>query len=198
MDLPVFRKGLELVSAQLNKLSQGIRAAQVTSVIGGTFTRTPGGTTIIIDRQPITTGGGGGGGGTFCWYESTNASTPEQLRIMVSQAALPTNNPNAPYIWPDGMGIGFPPYYLVVTETCYVYLTVLYDTTTYFVSTEAGSVSLEVSPTIMANTDTIQYILLGTVLVEDNAITSIENVCSQPVVNPCLLQLETPPPPPPE
>jgi len=186
MDLPVFRKGLELVSAQLNKLSQGIRAAQVTSVIGGTFTRTPGGTTIIIDRQPITTGGGGGGGGGVCWYQSTDASTETEMRVMISQSALPTNNPAAPYIWPDGMGIGFPPYYLTVTGSGYVYLVVLFDTTTYLVSTEEGSVSLELSPTIKANTGTTQYILLGTVLVE-NVITSIQNVCTQPPVNPCML-----------
>jgi len=199
MDLPVFRKGLELVSAQLNKLSQGIRSAQVTSVIGGTFTRTPGGTTIIIDRQPCGSGGGGTAG--ICWYQSSAASAETEMRVMISQAALPTNNPAAPYIWPDGMGIGFPPYYLTVTGSGYVYLAVLFNTSTYFVSTDPGAVSLEFSETIKPNTTEVQYILVGTVTVTDGAITSVENVCSQPDLNPCLLEYTTPtpiPPTPPE
>ena len=200
MDLPVFRKGLELVSAQLNKLSQGIRAAQITSVIGGTFTRTPGGTTLFIDRQPITTGSGGSGGGV-CWYSSTAASTETEMRVQISQAALPTNNPASPYIWPDGMGIGFPPYYLTVTGSGYVYLAVLFNTSTYFVSTDPGAVSFEFSETIKPNTTELQYILVGTVTVTDGAITSVENVCSQPDLNPCLLEYTIPtpiPPTPPE
>lgn len=80
MDLPVFRRGLELVSAQLNKLSQGIRAAQITSVIGGSFTRTPGGTTLVIGQQP-------GGGGAYCSFKCTDDTQPigDELLISVQQ-----------------------------------------------------------------------------------------------------------------
>jgi hypothetical protein len=82
MDLPVFRKGLELVSAQLNKLSQGIRAAQITSVIGGSFTRTPGGTTLIINQQP--TGGGGGGGAQYCSFKVADYTQPGDAGLIIS------------------------------------------------------------------------------------------------------------------
>ena len=49
MNLPKFRSGQELNSTLLNQLSDGIRRNQITSVIGGTFTSTPGGTAIVID-----------------------------------------------------------------------------------------------------------------------------------------------------
>jgi hypothetical protein len=83
MDLPVFRRGLELVSAQLNKLSQGIRAAQITSVIGGSFTRTPGGTTLVIG-QP-TGGGGGGRAAPYCPFKVSDVSEQGKLFIEIQQ-----------------------------------------------------------------------------------------------------------------
>lgn len=82
MDLPVFRRGLELVSSQLNKLSQGIRAATITSVIGGSFTRTPGGTTLVIGQQP---GGGGGGNAAYCSFKCSDASDNGDLFIKIQQ-----------------------------------------------------------------------------------------------------------------
>lgn len=81
MDLPVFRRGLELVSSQLNKLSQGIRAAQITSVIGGSFTRTPGGTTLVISQQ---SGGGGGGGSAYCAFKVSDYTQPADTDLIVS------------------------------------------------------------------------------------------------------------------
>jgi hypothetical protein len=80
MDLPVFRKGLELVSSQLNKLSQGIRAAQITSVIGGSFTRTPAGTTLVIAPQ---SGGGGGSATPYCAFKVTDDSNPAETKLFI-------------------------------------------------------------------------------------------------------------------
>jgi hypothetical protein len=95
MDLPFFKRGLELVSSQLNKLSSAIRSSTITSVIGGTLMRTPGGTTLVIDQQP------GGGGGTaaaadYCFFKVTDASTSTQLRIQVQSDQVEGR-------WPDGM-----------------------------------------------------------------------------------------------
>lgn len=130
-----------------------------------------------------------------CWYKSSNASTLQTSRIEVSQFALPTNNPSAPYMWPVGMGIGYPPFYLEVNFSCYIYLGVFFDTITYLVSPFQGSVFIQTSSEILQNTAEIQYIILGTVFVNSDGIASINNICSQPEINPCLLQLETPPPP---
>lgn len=189
MDLPVFRKGLELVSAQLNKLSQGIRAAQVTSVIGGTFTRTPAGTTIIIDRQPITTGNSGGG--TLpCPFEATNASNETTQRVEIKQGTVETQNYLNPYQWPDGMGIDFPPYYLEVTGEGYIYCKVVFTPPGYTISTDPTSITFLFSETLQSNTTTDQYILTATIGwdTETAKITTITNVCAAPVVSPCGLQ----------
>jgi hypothetical protein len=59
MDLPAFSRGQPLAAAELNRLAAQIRANAITSVVGGSFQRTNGGTSIII---PSTEGGGGGGG----------------------------------------------------------------------------------------------------------------------------------------
>jgi len=95
MDLPFFKRGLELVSSQLNKLSNAIRASTITSVIGGTLMRTPGGTTLVIDQQP-----GGGGGGVapsdYCFFKVTDVSTDTQLKIQVQSDQVEGR-------WPDGM-----------------------------------------------------------------------------------------------
>lgn len=58
MDLPGFSRGQQLTAADLNRLSAQIRASAITGVIGGSFQRTTGGTTIIV---PQTEGSGGGG-----------------------------------------------------------------------------------------------------------------------------------------
>lgn len=188
MDLPVFRRGLELVSAQLNKLSQGIRAAQVTSVIGGTFTRTPGGTTIIIDQQPQASSAGGGSK-VPCPFEATNASTETQQRVEIKQGTVETQNYLNPYQWPDGMGIDFPPYYLEVTGAGYIYCKVVFTPPQYTISTDPTAITFLFSETLQPNTDTDQYILTATIGWDTQTakITTITNVCTAPVVTPCGL-----------
>lgn len=184
MDLPVFRKGLELVSAQLNKLSQGIRAAQVTSVIGGSFARTPAGTTIIINQQA--TGGGGGAVALPCPFEATNASTETQQRVEIKQGMVATGNPSNPYQWPDGMGIGFPAYYLEITSSGYIYCKIVFDIPSYLVSSDPTGITFLFSPTLLSNTETDQYFLMATIEF-DGEIKNINNVCTSPIPDPCLL-----------
>ena len=78
MDLPNFRRGIELTSIELNKLSSAIRAASITSVVGGTLSRTPGGTTLFINDQ--VRGSGGGDAGSRCPFEVNDASVGTTLR----------------------------------------------------------------------------------------------------------------------
>ena len=187
MGLPVFRRGLELVSSQLNKLSQGIRAAQITSVIGGSFSRTPGGTTIIIDQQ--TTGGGGGSVALPCPFKATNASTETEQRVEIAQATVATQNPASPYQWPDGMGLDFPPYYLTITSEGYIYCVINFTQPDYNVSTDSTGITFEFSQTLKENTDVNQYVLMATISWDagTSTIKVITNLCEAPAPNPCSL-----------
>ena len=103
MDLPVFRRGLELVSAQLNKLSNAIRASTITSVIGGSLSCTPGGTTLVIDRQPATPGAT-----VACPFQVTDISEPGeeggQLTLKLNVLCEEITLFSAPGFecWPEG------------------------------------------------------------------------------------------------
>ena len=103
MDLPVFRRGLELVSAQLNKLSNSIRASTITSVIGGSLSCTPGGTTLVIDRQPA----GLSSSATGCPFQVTDISeAPEGggqavLKLNVKCEEIQAFSSGDFHCWPD-------------------------------------------------------------------------------------------------
>jgi hypothetical protein len=135
MDLPAFRRGLELVSADLNKLSNAVRSASVTSVIGGTFNRTPGGTTIVVDQQVR----GGGSPSLPCPFKVTDVSEPKPnggliVKIQISQdpilGTISDDYPDGRY--PDGMSgdPNAPAYKITLSddpEFVYVYVNVLVD-----------------------------------------------------------------------
>lgn len=179
MDLPNFRRGFELSSLELNKLSNAIRSAAVTSVIGGTFSRTPGGTTITVTPQVR----GGSGTDVACQYfKCTDASEGSVLKVEVAQNLIANR-------WPDGMGLGFPAYKLELGGNSYIYAKVLYDTTTLQIPTDSTAITILQSDVLLPNTASEVYLLLATVLTAGSPkkITQINNVCSQPVPNPCTL-----------
>ena len=167
---------MELNSTELNKLSNAIRSAAVTSVIGGTFSRTPGGTTIIVDAQVR----GGSGGGVKCWFQCTDASVGTDLKVKVAQDQIAGR-------WPDGMGLGFPDFILEISQSCYIYAKILFNTTTLEIETASDSITVLQSNELQPNTASELYILLATVLTGTGPvrITEINNICSQPGPNPC-------------
>jgi hypothetical protein len=179
MDLPAFRRGLELVSADLNKLSNAVRAASVTSVIGGTFTRTPGGTTIVVNDQ--VRGGGSGGGGIPCPFACFDASENTTLKVQVAWGLIWQRLPTG--MFPDND----PPLKLTVTDTCFIYSKIVFDTDT-LLPTE---ISFSVETDLKENTNTTQYNLIASVFVDTGAdpavISNIRNVCEQPFPSPCSL-----------
>lgn len=185
MNLPKFGRGLELVSAQFNKLSDAIRRSTITSVIGGTMTVTPGGTTLIIDAQPR--GGGGGGAVVNCPFEVTNASTDTEIKVEVKQGMIANR-------WPDGMGIDNPPFLLTLSKTAssYIYAIIEWNTTTMTISTAAGAITIGDFTTLKTNSTHTEYILIATVKVELEKIKEITNVCAQPAPNACNLDWGTP------
>lgn len=121
-----------------------------------------------------------------CWYRVT---TYDDNSVEVAQMPLPTNNPGLPYIWPVGMPSGR--YILNVPNTGYIYLGVQFDINYYIVSPAADSVYIFYSENLLANTISIQYILLAVVFINNNKISNIFNVCSQPAISPCLLTFIT-------
>jgi hypothetical protein len=180
MDLPTFRRGLELVSADLNKLSHAVRAASVTSVIGGTFSRTPGGTTIVVNDQ-VRNGGSEGGSAIPCPFAVSDASIPNQLKIEISWGL----------IWqmlPTGMLTdNDPPLRINITNSCFVYSAIKFDLDTLL----PDQITFQTTSTIQSNTSDTQYNLIAVVTVDTDAeppvISRIRNQCQQPFPSPCSL-----------
>jgi hypothetical protein len=180
MNLPNFRRGVELTSTELNKLSDGIRSAAVTSVIGGTYMRTPGGTTLIIDQQ--VRGGSTEAGGVACPFQVTDVTENTTLKVQIQWGLVMNMLPTG--MFPDND----PPLIMTVTETCYVYCKIVFDINTLLVT--AVSFSLETD--LKTNTSNTQYNLIAVVTVNDDDqqkkfFSSIKNICLQPFPSPCSL-----------
>jgi len=178
MNLPNFSRGTQLTSVDLNKLSDAIRSAAVTSVLGGTFTRTPGGTTIIVADQPRLSGGGS----TIpCPFEVTDASENTTLKVEIAWGLIWQQLPTGMYPNND------PPLKMTVTKTCYVYSKIVFNTNTLLPT----SVSFSIEENITENTSNTQYNLIARVFVDEEAdpkvISSISNICQQPFPSPCAL-----------
>lgn len=179
MNLPDFRRGVELTSTELNKLSDAIRSAAVTSIIGGTFSRTPGGTCLIIDQQ--VRGGGSEGGGLPCPFEVTDASEGTTMKVQIGWGLIWQQLPTGMFPSND------PPLKMTVTETCYVYSKITFNTSTLIPS----AVAFTISSAILQNTASDQYNLIARVFVNEDAdpktISGISNICQQPFPSPCSL-----------
>jgi len=124
-----------------------------------------------------------GGAGTACaYFRVTDATEGTTLRVKVAQNQIANR-------WPDGMGIGFPPFYLELATNSYIYAAISWDITTLTIGPDSDAITILQSEELLQNTDTMQYILIATVVTGGSPIkiTSITNVCTQPQPNPCLL-----------
>jgi hypothetical protein len=124
-----------------------------------------------------------GAGGTPCpYFRVTDATEGEVLRVKVAQSQIANR-------WPDGMGVGFPPFYLELATNSYIYAAISWDITTLTIGPDSDAITILQSEELLQNTDTMQYILIATVVTGGSPIkiTSITNVCTQPQPNPCLL-----------
>lgn len=120
------------------------------------------------------------------YFRVTDATETEILRVEVAQNQIAGR-------WPDGMGLGFPPFYLELAGNSYIYAAIYWDVTTLTIGPDPDAITILQSDEILTNTDTMQYILLATVVTGGDpiAITQITNVCAQPMPNPCLLDWST-------
>jgi hypothetical protein len=91
--------------------------------------------------------------------------------------------------YPSGMGAGYPDFILEISQSCYIYAKVLFNTTTLEIATGSESITVLQSNDLQENTASEQYILLAAIATgtDPTRIVSINNVCSQPQPNPCSL-----------
>lgn len=188
MTPPYQQRGQPISPSAFNALIDLVRSHQITGVTGGSFNRTSNGTTLNIFQRGGTSGGQVQG--PVCQYfEVTDASEGETLKVEVAQNQIAGR-------WPEGMGIGFPAFKLTISGSCYIYAAVYWDTVNLVIGPDADAITILQINDLLANTSNMQYILLATVTVGDSpaAITQIDNVCTQPVPNPCLLDWSNPAP----
>jgi len=124
-----------------------------------------------------------GGGATPCpYFKVTDATEGTVLKVEVAQNQIAGR-------WPNGMGLGFPAYKLDIGGNSYIYAKIVYNTTTLVIDSDSTAITVLQSDVLLPNTDSEVYILLATVLTTGDppVISQINNVCTQPVPNPCLL-----------
>ena len=119
MDLPNIEKGMRILAEDINRISREVRASALTSVIGGTFSRSQAGTSIAIN-SPYTWEGGGAT--VNCPFKVTDATEGTTKQILVQQSTV--NTPSAR--WPLGMGVGYPDFKLLITASSYIYVKLTY------------------------------------------------------------------------
>lgn len=181
-----FTRGGKVTSIELNQLADMIRANSVTSVIGGTFSRTPGGTAIFIDQQVR---GSGGGELAPCPFRLTDASENSILKVEVAITTVQTTT-GARY--PQGMSLGGPAFKLTLANTSYIYCKLQYVTNDVILDSAENAITVLQSETILPNEVNAEYVLLGTVIVSgsdpNKTISEINSVCLPVSPNPCNLQ----------
>ena len=182
---PPQQRGQPISPSAFNALMDEVRSNQITSIRGGSFNRSIGGTSININSG--TFGGGGGTGGSFipCPFQCSDKSTDDELRVQISWGLIYQ-------ILPTGMEPdNDPPLEIVVTETCFIYSEIVFNTDTLMPTEVKFSAKTEVTP----NTTSTQYNLIAVVTVDEDSdpkvIKNIKNICQQPYPSPCSLAANT-------
>lgn len=185
-----FYKGGNLYASQLNELADEIRKNTIQPGIGYRFTRTSGGTSLVIDQQ---NGGGGGGNSTACpfacfslYSESTGNTVAIPFGLIENR--VPTGMDPDPSL---------PPFQLSVDVSGYVYSYITWDTATMTIVDSPDAVGFVYSDAPLPSTDILQYDLIAIVFYDERytgaeRIREIQNQCVQPVGNPCKLDWSAP------
>jgi hypothetical protein len=178
MNLPDAKPGNPVLAEDIQRICAAIKQIRLRTGTGYFLRESSGGTTINFPQGTV--GGGGGGSVIPCPFECTDASNDTTLRVQVAWGLIYQQLPTG--MMPDNK----PPLRLTVTQTCYIYSRIVFNTDTLLVT----GVSFSVETTIQSNTETTQYNLIAVVTVsegEDKTITSISNICQQPFPSPCSL-----------
>lgn len=179
MASPNFTRGGQITSVELNKLADQIRANTVTSVIGGSFSRTPGGTAIVIDQQVRNFE-------TVCPFRVTDTSTGGTLEINIAcERIKPTDR------YPQGASADAPNLRLQIPHKKAwfgIYMLVVVDQKNNILPGDT-SITIFASETWLESTSTEQFTYLAGITVDEDAdgnlqISSIENACPVGQVQP--------------
>jgi hypothetical protein len=178
---PQQQRGQPVSPSAFNALMDEVKSNQINSIRGGSFNRSIGGTSININSGTFGGGGGSGGASVPCPFQCTDKSTDDELRVQVSWGLIYQ-------ILPTGMvPNNDPPLQIVVTETCFIYSEIVFNTDT-LMPTE---VKFSAKTAVTSNTSTTQYNLIAVVTIDEDAepkfIKNINNICQQPYPNPCAL-----------
>jgi hypothetical protein len=178
MDLPDVKAGMAIMAEHIQRLNAGIRQVRLRPGIGYFVKESSGGTSLVIPQGPL---GGGGGSSLPCPFQCSDVSNDDELKVQVSWGLIYQ-------ILPTGMEPdNDPPLQLVVTETCFIYSEIVFNTDTLMPTQVNFSAKTEVTP----NSSTTQYNLIAVVTVDEDAepkvIKNINNICQQPYPNPCAL-----------
>jgi hypothetical protein len=180
MNLPDVQRGMAILADHIQRLNSAIRQIRVRPGVGYLIKESNGGTSLVIQSGR---NGGGGNGGIVCeYFEVTDASDETGLKVKVAQNLIAGR-------YPDGMGIDFPDFILEISGNSYIYACIYWDIENLVIGPDSDAITILQSSDLLQNTDTLQYILLATIETGGDplAITTITNVCSEPVPNPCLL-----------
>ena len=179
--IPYQQRGVPISPSAFNQRVDLVRSSLLTAVTGGTFIRTPSGTSINIAQA---TGGSSSDDQkpSCAYFEVTDVSDESGLKVEVAQNLIAGR-------WPDGMGLDFPPFILEISGNAYIYAKVTYNTTTLQILPESDAITVLQAADLQPNTEDSVYILLATVVTDGTplAISEITNVCSEPIPNPCNL-----------
>jgi len=187
MDLPALEAGMAILASQINNITREVRSNAVTSMIGGQFVRTTGGTSLIVGATTQSSGASV----TECPFRVTPG---DGLKVDVAFGRLiPSQR------IPDGMSMGTAPNWiptgvtLTVTEgTSFIYLRSEFDETYINLKNSQFVVETEVQ----ANTTIYVYALQAVVHANNEAVTKVDNTCQNYDPSACSLDWSTPLPPP--
>lgn len=179
MDLPDVKAGMAILAEHIQRLNAAIKQVRLRPGVGYLLKESSGGTSIVITPPQRASTGGGGGSTIPCPFEVTDASDEQGLKVQIAWGLIWQRLPTG--MFPDND----PPLVMDVSANCFVYSKIIFDTDTLLPT----GISFSVENNLMENTDTTQYNLIATVIVdtEAEAITAIRNVCQQPFPSPCSL-----------
>jgi hypothetical protein len=171
MDLPDVKAGMAILAEHIQRLNAAIKQVRLRPGVGYLLKESSGGTSIVITPPQRASTGGGGGSTIPCPFEVTDASDEQGLKVQVAWGLIWQRLPTG--MFPDND----PPLVMEVSANCFVYSKIIFDTETLLPT----GISFSVESNLMENTDTTQYNLIATVIVdtEAEAITEIRNVCQR-------------------
>ena len=146
------------------------------------------------DSVTIAATGGGGGEIVPCHFRVTDATVVAgYCQVKVEYGTVSTTQGHRA---PLGMFLGTD-YILEISQSCHIYVAMLFDTTTMALNQYDTAISLLQSNTLMTNTTSMQYERIASIVVDPGSdtvpakITDIINRCAEIYPNACNLDWST-------